>query len=173
MKETLQDIKTRRSCRKYTTEQITEEELSTVLEAGTYAASGHGSQSAKMVVVQEPKMLAELSRLNAIIMNAKHDPFYGAPTAVLVFMDTTSPTGMQDATLVMGNLMLAAHAVGLGSCWINRCKPMMELPEGLAIRESWGLDPKYAGLGICILGYAAEGGIVPAKPRKADYVQRV
>lgn len=171
MKETLSDIKTRRSCRKYTAEQIKDEELALVLEAGTYAASGHGSQSAKMVVVQEPGLLSQLSRMNATIMNAKHDPFYGAPTAVLVFMDATCPTGMQDATLVMGNLMLAAHAIGLGSCWINRCKAMFsELPEGDALREKWGLAPKYEGLAICILGYEADGGTVSAKPRKPDYV---
>lgn len=173
MKETLSDIKTRRSCRKYLPVQIKDEELDAVLEAGTYAPTGHGSQSPKMVVVQEPGLLAKLSALNGRIMNARHDPFYGAPTAVLVFMDSTAPTAVQDATLVMGNLMLAAHALGLGSCWINRCKQMFELPEGKVIRDAWGLDGKYVGLGICILGYAAEDGTAPAKPRKADYVLKL
>jgi len=173
MKETLSDIKTRRSCRKYLPVQIKAEELDAVLEAGTYAPTGHGTQSPKMVVVQEPGLLSKLSELNGRIMNAQHDPFYGAPTAVLVFQDSTAPTAMQDATLVMGNLMLAAHAIGLGSCWINRCKQMFELPEGRVFRDAWGLDEKYVGLGICILGYAAENGTAPAKPRKADYVLRL
>lgn len=170
MKETLSDIKTRRSCRKYLPEQIKNEELEAVLEAGTFAPTGHGTQSPKMVVVQEPGLLSVLSEINGRVMNAKHDPFYGAPTAVLVFMDKTAPTAMQDATLVMGNLMLAAHALGLGSCWINRCREMFELPEGRAIRDKWGLDEKYIGLGICILGYEAPNGTAPAKARKADYV---
>lgn len=172
MNTTITDIKTRRSCRKYKAEQITPEELETVLEAATYTPTGHGSQSPQMVVVQEPALLQELSRLNALIMNTKKDPFYGAPTAVFVFADVSCHTGIQDASLVMGTLMLAAHAVGLASCWINRGKEMFELPEGLRIKEKWGLGDNYEGLGICILGYEAEGGTVPAKPRREGYVIR-
>lgn len=171
MKETLQDIKTRRSCRKYTTEPVAAADLEAVLEAGTFAATGHGTQSPRMVVVQQGELLARLSQLNAAVWGKPLDPFYGAPAAVVVFADKKAPTGRQDAVLVMGNLMLAAHAVGLGSCWINRAKEMFELPEGEAILRTWGLDPAvYEGMGICILGHAAEGGTAPAKPRKADYI---
>lgn len=171
MKETLVDIKNRRSCRKYTQEPVMQADLEAVLEAGTYAATGHGTQSPRMVVVQEPALLAELSRLNGVVWGKPIDPFYGAPVAVLVFADKKAPTGRQDACLVMGNLMLAAHAVGLGSCWINRCKEMFELPEGPAYMKSWGLEPEqYEGMGICILGHAAEGGSGVAKPRKPDYI---
>lgn len=170
MQETLIDIKNRRSCRKYTDEQITPEQLNAVLEAGTWAASGHGQQSAKMVVTQDPALISELSRLNAEVMGTTRDPFYGAPTVVMVFADKTSTTGMQDATLVMGNLMLAAHAVGLGSCWINRGKQMFELPEGEALLKIWNLGEQYEGLALCILGNIAEGGTVVAKNRKDDYI---
>lgn len=172
MNETLHCIKTRRSCRKYLDQQIREEELQTVLEAATYAPTGHGHQSPKMVVVQDAALLKQLSLLNARIMETTRDPFYGAPTAVIVFADATSHTGLQDASLVMGTLMLAAHAAGLGSCWINRAKQMFELEEGMTIKEKWGLGDNYEGLGICILGYEAEGGTVPPKPRKADYIIR-
>ena len=131
MQETLTDLKTRRSCRKYTEQQVAPELLTAVLEAGTYAPTGHGQQSPQMVVVQEPGLLARLSELNARIMGTSRDPFYGAPTAICVFQDTTTTTGHEDACLVMGNLMNAAHAVGLGSCWINRGRQMFELPDYL------------------------------------------
>lgn len=173
MKETLIDLKNRRSCRKYLPQQITAEELDAVLEAGTYAPTGRGMQSPCMVVVQNNELIAKLSQMNASIMGTAGDPFYGAPTAVIVFEDTTAHTGLQDATLVMGNLMNAAHAVGLGSCWINRAAEMFEMPEGREMLASWGIADRYRGLAVCILGYPAEGGEAHAKPRKADYIVRV
>ena len=172
MKETLIDLKERRSCRRYEARQVERETLEAVLEAGTYAPTGHGTQSPVMVVVQDPTTLARLSRLNGEIMDTKRDPFYGAPTAVIVFADTAYKTAIQDACMVMGNLVNAAHAVGLGSCWINRAKEMFERPELRDLRAKWNLAPTLEGLGICILGYAAEGGTIPPKPRKEGYIIR-
>ncbi|MBQ3525741.1 MAG: nitroreductase [Akkermansia sp.] len=173
MLETIQDIRTRRSCRKYLPEQVSDEQLNTILEAATWTPTGRGKQSPQMVVVQDAEMLSRLSRLNAQIMGTDSDPMYGAPTAVLVFADASNENGIADASLLMGTLMLAAHAVGVASCWINRGKAMFELPEGREIVKQWGLDSKYDGFAICILGYAAEGGIPPVKPRREDYVLRV
>lgn len=171
MRETLTDIKERRSCRKYTQEAVAKELLDAVLEAGTYAATGHGTQSPRIAVVQQPELVQKLSRMNAAIWGKPIDPFYGAPVAIIVFADTQAATGRQDACLVMGNLMLAAHAVGLGSCWINRAREMFATAEGAAMLSSWGIDPaQYEGMGICIVGHAAEGSLPPAKPRKADYI---
>lgn len=171
MKETLQDIKTRRSCRKYTQEAVTQDELEAVLEAGTYAATGHGTQSPRMLVVQEAGLVGRLARMNAAVWGKPIDPFYGAPIAVVVFADTQAPTGRQDAVLVMGNLMLAAHAVGLGSCWINRAREMFSTEEGAELMRSWGISPEqYEGMGICVLGHPAEGGVAQPKPRKPDYI---
>lgn len=171
MKETLEDIRTRRSCRKYTDEAVEEEQLSRVLEAGTYAATGHGTQSPRMVVVRDTRQLRHLADLNAQVWGKPVDPFYGAPVAVFVLADRQAPTGLQDACLVMGNLMLAAHAEGLGSCWINRAKEMFEMEEGKAVLARWGIDAThYEGLGICILGHAAPGGEEHASPRKEDYI---
>lgn len=142
-----------------------------VVEAGKYAATGHGTQSPRMVVVTDAGQLRELSALNRRVWGKETDPFYGAPVAVFVMADKHAPTGIQDACLVMGNLMLAAHALGLGSCWINRGKEMFCMPEGEKILRQWGLDPEqYEGLGICILGHPDAEGIVRAKPRKEDYV---
>ena len=170
--ETLMSIKERRSVRSYRKEQISKEELDAVLEAGTYAASGMGRQPAKMVVVQEPELIAKLSKMNGAVMGADSDPFYGAPTVVIVFADTNAGTWLQDGSLVMGNLMLAAYAVGLGSCWINRAKEMFESAEGKVLMKEWGIADTYAGDDCCILGYA-DGPLPEAKPRKNDYIVRV
>ncbi len=124
-----------------------------------------------MVVVTDAAQMKELSILNGRVWGKSVDPFYGAPVAIFVLADKEAPTPLQDASLVMGNLMLAAHAVGLASCWINRGKEMFELPEGQAILKRWRIDPvRYEGLGICIIGHAAAGGVTQAKPRKADYI---
>ena len=172
--EILNAIASRRSCRAYKPEQITAEELDAVTTAGTWAATAMGRQSPVMVAVRDKETLAELSRLNAAVMGTKNDPFYGAPTAVLVLGEKNNPNGVQDASLVMGNLMLAASGIGLGSCWINRAKETFETPEGKALLAKWGLDPeKYIGVGYCILGYPAPGGTHAPAPRKGDYVLHV
>ena len=172
MNTVLSALKSRRSCRCYRPEQIKPEELEAVLEIGTYAPTGHGSQSPVMVAVQQPEMMRRLSAVNARIMGAVKDPFYGAPTAVIVFADTEVPTGAQDACMVMANLMHAANAIGLGSCWINRAKQMFELPELADLRAKWGLKPSMQGMGICILGYIPEGTSLPCTPRKEGYIVR-
>ena len=115
--ETIQTIRSRRSCRAYKPEQITNEELEAVLGAGTYAASAMGKQSAKIVVVQDAATREKLSRMNAAIMGKDCDPMYGAPTILVVLADANAKCAVQDGSLVMGNLMLAAASLGLGSCW--------------------------------------------------------
>ena len=163
--ETLETIKTRRSCRAYKPEQITDEELNAVLEAGTYAASAMGRQSAKIVVVQDAETRAQLTRMNAAVMGNTGDPMYGAPTILVVLADANARCGVQDGSLVMGNLMNAAAAIGLGSCWINRAKEEFETEEGKALLKKWGIEGDYIGVGHCILGYPAEEPR-PAAPRK-------
>ena len=147
----------RRSCRKFKAEQIKDEELQAILEAGKYAATGKGLQSPKMVVIQNPEVIAKLSKWNADIMGVTSDPFYGAPTVILV------------GSLVMGNLMLAAHSIGVASCWINRAKEEFATAEGKALLKQWGIEGDYIGVGHCVLGYPAVDLPKPA-PRKEDYV---
>ena len=167
--ETLQSIRERRSIRAYRPEQISREELDTVLEAGTWAPTGMGRQSPKMVAVQDPETIALLSRLNARVLGSDTDPFYGAPTAVVVFADPEVPTWLEDGSLVMGNLMNAAWSLGVASCWINRARELFERPEGKALLRAWGVDERYIGVGHCLLGYA-DGPEKPASPRKSDYI---
>lgn len=171
MESTLKDLKERRSIRKYKAEQIKKEELDKILEAGTYAATAMGKQSPKMVVIQDPELISKLSEFNASFFPTKidTDPFYGAPTVVIVLADSTIPTYVQDGSLVMGNLMNAAHALGIGSCWINRAKEEFETEEGKKLLKEWNISENYAGVGHCILGYPDMENPQP-KPRKEDYI---
>ena len=131
-------------------------------------------QSPIIVAVQDKATRDRLSALNAQIMGRDGDPFYGAPTVLVVLADRQIPTYVEDGSLVLGNLLLAASSIGLGSCWINRAKETFDREEGKALLRQWGLDPeRYRGVGNCILGYPAPGGIKPAAPRKPDYVVNV
>ena len=159
--------------RAYRSEQIKKEELDAILEAGTYAPTGMGMQSPKIVVVQEPELIAKLSSMNAEVMGVNSDPFYGAPTVLVVLADSSRPTCVEDGSLVMGTLMLAAHSVGVASCWIHRAREVFASQEGKALLKEWGIPENYIGVGHCILGYAQEGAVKQAKPRKEDYIVRL
>ena len=146
----------RRSVRMYKPEQITEELLDAVLEAGLYAPTAKNNQKPVMVAVRDKETRDLLSKINAEIMDVDTDPFYGAPCVIVVLADPDMPTWIDDGSLVLGNLMNAAHALGLGSCWINRARQTFDRPEGKALLEKWGLPERYRGVGNCILGYADE-----------------
>lgn len=173
MNEVLKALKERRSCRKFLPTQVSPEHLDAILEAGTYAPTGRNKQAPVIVVIQDPETIAQVSRLNAQVMGVNSDPFFGAPTLLVVFSDPEVRTWLHDGALVMGNLLNAAHSVGVGSCYIFRAKEVFELPEGKALMEKWGLPASYVGIGNCILGYPAEDGIRPASPRKENYIIRV
>lgn len=170
--ETLRTIRTRRSCRNYQSRQITDEELTTVLEAGTWAPTGKGLQDPWIVAVQEETLRKQLTRLNATVMGTTGDPFYGAPTIVLVFGSPEWPNYIQDGSLVLGTMMLAAHSIGLASCWINREIQMFQTPEGKEIIRALGLPENVGGVGALALGYAAAPAREP-KERKPDYFRIV
>ena len=171
--EALNVLEARRSCRAYKPEQITEEALQAVLKAGTYAPTGMGRQSPIIIVVQDKETIHTLSRMNARIMgNPEADPFYGAPTVLIVLAAKSAPTYFYDGCCVMDNLLNAAEAAGLGSCWIHRAKEEFESDEGKAMLAKWGVQGDYEGIGHCILGYR-EGDKPEATPRKENYVYYV
>ena len=172
MNETLQILKTRRSCRKYLPEQIREDELDKILEAGIWAPTGMGMQSPRIIVIQDKETIAKLRKMNADIMGTDSDPFYGAPTVLVVLADKSRPTYREDGALVMGNLMNAAHAVGVSSCWIHRAKEEFESEEGKELLRQWGIPENYVGIGHCILGYR-DCEYPDPKPRKENYIVRV
>lgn len=168
MSETMKMMLTRRSVRRYEDKRVPREVLERIIEAGTYAATGMNRQSPIIVAVTDKETRDQLSRLNAKIMGADMDPFYGAPVVLIVLADKNMPTYVYDGSLVMGNLMLAAHDEGLGSCWIHRAKEEFEMAEGKAILAKLGIEGDYEGIGHCIIGYAAEEP--QAAPRKDNYV---
>ena len=170
MNDVIRAMEKRRSVRAFESEQIETDELKQILEAGTYAANGRGAQSGKIVVVQDPETISLLSRLNAAVMGTDTDPFYGAPTVLVVLADSTVPTYVEDGSLIIGNLMLAAYSLGIGSCWIHRAKEVFGSEEGKKLLQKWGIPENYQGVGHCILGYAIQSKIAAAKPRREDFI---
>lgn len=172
MSEVINNMKTRRSIRKYKPEMIPEDVLNRIIEAGTYAATGMGKQSPIIIAVTNKEIRDKFSKMNAEIMGVDSDPFYGAPVVLIVLADKARPTYVYDGSLVMGNLMLAAHAEGIGSCWIHRAKEEFESAEGKAFLKSLGIEGDYEGIGHCVLGYT-DGEEPKAMPRKENYVYYV
>ena len=170
--ETLKVLRDRRSIRKYQREPITDAELDAILEAGTWAPTAKNLQTPVMVVVQDKETIARMSALNAEIMGKPGtDPFFGAPTVVVVLADGTQANWLQDGSLVMGNLMTAAAATGIGSCWVNRAMELFDGAEGKALLRQWGLPETLRGVGNCVLGYA-DGPAPGPKPRKEGWIIR-
>lgn len=173
MNETLKVLTGRRSCRSYRPDPVPADVLDQILEAGTYAATGMGKQSPVMIAVTDRETRDRLSRMNAAVMGASSDPFYGAPVVIVVLADRSVGTYLYDGSLVIGNLMNAAHALGLGSCWIHRAKEEFESEEGKALLKSLGIEGEYEGIGHCVLGWAADAEPKPAAPRKENYIYRI
>lgn len=169
MSEVINNMKTRRSIRKYKPDMVPEDVLNRIIEAGTYAATGMGKQSPIIIAVTNKEIRDKFSKMNAEIMGVDSDPFYGAPVVLIVLADKARPTYVYDGSLVMGNLMLAAHAEGIGSCWIHRAKEEFESAEGKAFLKSLGIEGDYEGIGHCVLGYT-DGEEPKAMPRKENYV---
>ena len=173
MNETLKTLKERRSCRKYLPRQVDADALELILEAGTYAPTGMNRQAPVIVAVQDRETRDRIAKLNAAVMGVDSDPFYGAPTVLVVLADPAVRTYVYDGSLVMGNLMNAAHAVGVDSCYIFRAKEVFATEEGKAMLRSWGIPDHFEGIGNCILGYRDEGGVKTASPRKENYIVKV
>ena len=171
MNEMIKAMESRRSCRAYKSELPPKELIEKVCEAGTFAATGMNRQSPVIVAVTNKELRDRLSKMNAAIMGKDDgfDPFYGAPVVLIVLADKSIATHVYDGSLVMGNLMLAAHTLGLASCWIHRAREEFESVEGKEILRSLGIEGEYEGIGHCVLGYA-QNDPAPASPRKDGYV---
>jgi nitroreductase len=167
----LEIMENRRSCRAFKPQLIEEEKLEKIIKAGTYAATGMGRQSPIIIAVTNKTLRDKLSKMNAKIMGKPDDfdPFYGAPELLIVLANKAMPTYIYDGSLVMGNLMNAAEAVGVSSCWIHRAKEEFETEECKAILKQLGVEGDYEGIGHLVLGYAA-APLKPAAPRKDNYV---
>jgi len=132
-----------------------------------------GKQSPMIVVVKDKGTRDRLSELNARVLGVSTDPFYGAPVVLVVLADRSRPTYLYDGSLVTGNLLPAAHDLGLGGCWIHRAKEVFESSEGKSLLKGWGIRGDYEGIGHCIVGYIDGQGMLEAAPRKSTYVYYV
>lgn len=171
MKETIQDLLNRRSVRSYKAEQVSDEELLTVLQAGMNAPSGGNKQPAVFIAVQNKDWIRRLCKVNAEIAGAPEgwDVFYGAPTVILVLVRKDAVTGVEDGSLCIGNMLNAAYALGLGGRWINRIRETFELPIGKELLAEVGYADEYVGVGSCILGYPADGFPAPIEKKENYY----
>lgn len=173
MNKALDNLLERRSIRSYKPGQISDDELKSVLKAGLAAPSAMNRQPTVLLVVQDKATIQLLSKLNALVMGKEGiDPFYGAPTVIVVLSDRNIPTHVEDGSLVLGNLMNAANALGLGSCWVNRAREVFEMPEARGILRENGIGDEYIGVGHCILGYP-DGEKPEAKPVRENRVFKI
>ncbi len=170
--EFLDMLLTRRSVRAYKPDPVPTALLEEVLRAGTYAPTGGGRQSPVLVAVTDKAARDEISRLNAAVMGKDTDPYYGAPVLVLALADPASSTWVEDASCALENMMLAAHALGLGSVWVHREREIFDSEAGKALLRAWGLPETLRGVGSIALGYASGPAPAPA-PRKDGYIVRV
>lgn len=168
MSDVLEIMKSRRSIRKYKPDMVPKEIIEKIVEAGTYAPTALNMQGPIIIAVTNKELRDKLSKMNAAVMGSDSDPFYGAPVVLVVLVEK-GRGGDCDGSLVMGNLMLAAHELGIGSCWIHRAKEEFESPEGKEILKSLGIEGEYEGVAHCILGYV-DGEYPQAAPRKENWV---
>lgn len=172
MSEVLEKMQTRRSIRRFKSDMLPKDVIEKIVEAGTFAASGMNLQTPVIVAVTNKEIRDKMSQANAQVMGSDNDPFYGAPV-VLVVLAEKKGTYVYDGSLVMGNLMLAAHELGIGSCWIHRAKEVFEQEEWKEWLKSLGLNGEYEGIGNCVLGYV-EGeypGVLPRKENRVYFVE--
>ncbi len=155
MKETLQDLLNRKSCRSFQDRHVSREELEQIVAAGLNAPSGMNRQPVRLVAVQDSDTVRQLSRLNAAVGGMNFDPFYGAKDVIAVLAKKEG-TWLYDGSLAMGNLLNAIYSMGLGGCWIHRAKEVFCSEEGKALLEKWGITEDVEGIGFCILGYPRE-----------------
>lgn len=174
MGSTLEQMKTRRSIRRYKPDPIPQSVMDQILEAGLYAANGMGYQNTILIQISDRSLRTEISRRNREIGGwaEDFDPFYGAPEMIIVLSKKDWRNRVYDGSLVMGNLMLAAHELGLGSCWIHRAKEEFESDWGKELLRSLGITEEYEGIGHCALGYP-EGDLPEAAPRKPGRIYQI
>ena len=171
MNEVIRAIRERRSIRKFKPDMPKREDIDAIIEAGLYAASGMGRQSSIIIAVTNKELRDKISRDNCKIGGWQEgfDPFYGAPVILVVLADKTRPTHVYDGSLTMGNMMLAAHSLGLGSIWIHRAREEFISEDYRKLLADLGITGDYEGIGHCAIGYV-DGEIPPAAPRKEGRV---
>ena len=167
--DALEALKTRRSCRKFKSDMVPNELIEKVIEAGTYAPTGKGLQAPIILAITNKEVRDKMAEENAKILGANIDPFYGGPVVLVVLAKKDVFTHVYDGSLVMGNMLNAAHSLGLAGIWIHRAKELFESDYGKQLLKDLGIEDEYEGIGNCVIGYRDGEALEPA-PRKENYV---
>lgn len=178
MNDTINVLKSRRSVKSFTDQQISDDDLKEILEAATNAPSGMNLQSPKILVIQRKEIIERLGVWNKSFypetftrkLPKNFDPFYNAPTLLIVLTNKKISTAIEDASLVIGNILNAAESLGIGSCWIHRAREEFDSKQGKELLKVWGLSEDYIGVGHVVLGYPTNDYTPPAKEIKEDFV---
>lgn len=157
MNEVIENMTSRRSVRAYSSKPVDRALIDEIIEAGLYAPSAMNKQDTLIIAIEDKSVRNKISKMNAAIMGSNSDPFYGAPVILLVLYNKANRNGIYDGSLVLGNMMNAAHSLGLSSCWIHRAKEEFESDEGKALLKSLGIEGEWEGVGHMALGYSASG----------------
>ncbi len=168
MNEVLNNIYTRRSIRKFTDREVSKELLDEIAKAGTFAPSGKNRQTYRFFISRNADTILKLQNIIADGMEMPAYTLYGAKAIIIVAVDKTEVNGVEDGSCALQNMMLAAHSLGLGSCWINQLKYCGEKPEVSAYLDLIGLPKGRRVVGMLALGYPAKTGTCP--PRKEGLV---
>ena len=167
--ETLENIYTRTSTKKYIIDKMpSDEEIDAVIKAGVSSATGKNAQSPIILRITNKEVRDNLSKINANVMGADIDPFYGAPVVLVVLAKKDVPTHVYDGSIVMANMMIAAKSLNLGACWVHRAKQEFETEYGKNLLKSLGIEDEYEGIGNLILGYPLVKSDI--KKRKDNWV---
>lgn len=171
MNEVIKAMEDRRSIRKFKPDMPSKDDLNQIIEAGLYAANGMGKQATITIAVTNKELRDRLTKINTQIggWEESFDPFYDASVILIVLADKTWANRVYDGSLVMGNMMLAAHSLNLGSIWIHRAKEEFELPEYKQLLKEIGVEGEWEGIGHCAVGYI-DGEIPVATKRKEHKV---
>lgn len=188
MNEVIKALMERRSIRHFEAQAIDDESLEAIITAGLYAPSARGSQAVHLTVLVG---LENIARLNAAVKEATVKPgfdkyagmadqpgysinFKQAPVFIIAGVDSqASFCPPEDGALVLGNILLAAHALGLGACWVNQLGPICDEPGFRRLLTEFGLPQGYKIIGCAAIGHrAGENPKAPArKPGRVNIVR--
>lgn len=175
MNEIIKAMKERRSIRKFKADMPPKADIEQIIDAGLYAANGMGRQAVTTVAVTDKALRDRLSQANRQIGGWQEgiDPFYGAPVILIVLSEKGWRNGAYDGSLVMGNMLLAAHSLGLGGIWINRAREEFEQDEWKKLLSDIGVPGEWEGVGHCAVGYIDGEPPKPAerKPGRVYWIE--
>ena len=185
MNTIIETIKSRRSVRSFKPAQLKESELKAILEAGSFAPSAMNGQTWHFTVIQDKALLDKWSgqvgemlksvdnpKLQERLKDPNYHTFYHAPTLVVVSGQADAMFHVTDCAAATQNMLLAAHSLGIGSCWIGIISRLMDSPLGPELTRALQIPVGYKPLHAVALGYPA-GDAPAAAPRTEGVVNYI